>query len=143
MINSSQTIIYDKQGFDGKKYISLQKEKILERISKFKGKLYLEIGGKFMFDAHASRVLPGFIPESKKIIFYDLREKAEMLFCVNAIDIFNNRQITNEDLDYVEHIKRFLLDFENNLHIKPKLVINRVDNKNVIKIDEVKKEFEK
>lgn len=143
MINSSQTIIYDKQWFDGKKYISLQKEKILERISKFKWKLYLEIWWKFMFDAHASRVLPWFIPESKKIIFYDLREKAEMLFCVNAIDIFNNRQITNEDLDYVEHIKRFLLDFENNLHIKPKLVINRVDNKNVIKIDEVKKEFEK
>lgn len=66
-----------------------------------------------------------------------------MLFCVNAIDIYNNRQITNEDIDYKEHIKKFLLDFENNLHIKPKLVINRIDKDNAKKIEEVKIEFEK
>lgn len=143
MINSWQTVKYEKVWFDWKKYINLQKDKILERISKFKWKLYLEIGWKFMFDAHASRVLPGFIPESKKIIFYDLRDKIEMLFCVNAIDIYNNRQITNEKIDYLEHIKSYLYDFENNLKIKPKLIINKVNNENLIKIEEVKKQFEK
>lgn len=66
MINSSQTVVFDKLWFDWKRYIELQKERILERISKFKWKLYLEIWWKFMYDAHASRVLPWFIPESKK-----------------------------------------------------------------------------
>lgn len=150
MINSSETIEYDKPWFDGKKYIELQKEKILERISKFNGKLYLEIGWKFMFDAHASRVLPWFIPESKKIIFYDLKDKIDILFCVNAQDILNNRQITSEDLDYSEHTKRFLLDFEKNIQVKPKLVINKIDQNanwkdknNLTEIENFKKMFKK
>ena len=54
-----------KQGFDNDKYIELQSEKIRERISKFGGKLYLEFGGKLFDDYHASRVLPGFKPDSK------------------------------------------------------------------------------
>jgi len=59
MINSSDIINYKKDGFDGEKYIRLQKEKILDRITNFSGgRLYLEIGGKFMYDAHAARVLP-------------------------------------------------------------------------------------
>jgi uncharacterized protein (UPF0371 family) len=58
-INSSDVINYRKHGFDGDKYIRLQKEKILDRIANFGGgRLYLEIGGKFMYDAHAARVLP-------------------------------------------------------------------------------------
>ena len=58
-INSTDTINYKKHGFDGDKYIRLQKEKILDRIANFGGgRLYLEIGGKFMNDTHAARVLP-------------------------------------------------------------------------------------
>lgn len=58
-INSTDIINYKKNGFDGAKYIKLQKEKILDRIANFGGgRLYLEIGGKFMYDAHAARVLP-------------------------------------------------------------------------------------
>lgn len=134
MINSSQTIKYEKQWFDGQKYIKLQKEKILERISKFSWKLYLEIWWKFMYDAHASRVLPWFIPESKKIIFYDLREQIDIFFCVSAEDIINNRQITNEEIDYSEHTKKFLLDFEKNIEIKPKLIINKINSDGNLKI---------
>jgi uncharacterized protein (UPF0371 family) len=84
-----------------------------------------------MFDAHASRVLPGFIPESKKIIFYDLRDKIDLLFCVNADDIINNRHITNEDIDYIKHTENFLIDFEEKIEIKPKLIINKIDQSNI------------
>ena len=150
MINSSQTIKYDKLWFDWEKYIDLQKEKILERISKFKWKLYLEIGWKFMYDAHASRVLPWFIPESKKIIFYELRDKLDIFFCVNALDILNNRQITSENIDYSEHTKRFLIDFEKNIQVKPKLIINKIDQiahlegkNDLTEIEKFKEMFEK
>ena len=55
----------NKIGFDNKKYLTMQSEQIRERISKFGGKLYLEFGGKLFDDFHASRVLPGFEPDSK------------------------------------------------------------------------------
>ena len=57
-----------KKGFDNEKYLKLQKEKILERISSFGNKLYLEMGGKLFDDLHASRVLPGFEPDVKIIL---------------------------------------------------------------------------
>nr|MDD3719996.1 DUF1846 family protein [Candidatus Gracilibacteria bacterium] len=142
IINSSQSIKYAKEGFDGNKYIKLQSEKILERILKFNGKLYLEIGGKFMFDAHASRVLPGFKPESKKIIFESFKNQADILFCVNSDDIINNRQITNENINYNKHIKESINDIEKNIGIKPKIVINKIDlNLDLTKIEKFQKEF--
>jgi len=130
MINSSETIVFTKQWFDWKKYISLQKEKIFERISKFSWKLYLEIGWKFLYDAHASRVLPWFFPDSKKIIFSDLKKDFDIFFCTNADDINSNRQITNEDIDYIYYTLKILKDIEWNLWIKPKVVINKIDRKN-------------
>lgn len=143
MINSSQTINHSKIWFDSKKYINLQREKILERINKFKWTLYLEIWWKFMYDAHASRVLPWFNPESKKIIFYELRKEIEILFCVNAEDIAINRQITNENLNYFEHIKNSITEIENNLGIKPKVIINKVSNSNLEKVNILKINLEK
>ncbi len=127
MINSSDIIKYDKLGFDWDKYISLQKEKILERIDKFLWRLYLEIWWKFMYDTHAARVLPGFNPESKKEIFYSLREKIEILFCVNWQDIITNRQLTNEGINYSTHIKILLEKIIENIWVKPKIVINKLD----------------
>jgi uncharacterized protein (UPF0371 family) len=59
-----------KIGFDNYKYLQLQSEHIKERISRFGGKLYLEFGGKLFDDHHASRVLPGFLPDSRSICFY-------------------------------------------------------------------------
>lgn len=109
-------INYKKNGFDGDKYIKLQKEKILDRIANFgSGKLYLEIGGKFIYDAHAARVLPGFDPESKKKIFEALKNQAEILFCVNANDILSNRQLSNQNIDYKDYIYQMVRIIEKNI----------------------------
>jgi len=116
MLNSSDTINFKKHGFDGDKYIRLQKEKILDRIADFSGgRLYLEIGGKFMNDTHASRVLPGFDHESKKQIFTSLKGQAEILFCVNANDILSNRQLSNQNIDYKEYVYQMIRNIERNI----------------------------
>ncbi len=78
-------------GFDNEKYLSLQSEKIKERIAKFGGKLYLEFGGKLFDDFHASRVLPGFKPDSKINMLTQLKDQAEIVIAINANDIENNK----------------------------------------------------
>jgi len=116
MLNSTDIINYKKHGFDGTKYIRLQKEKILDRIANFSGgRLYLEIGGKFMYDTHAARVLPGFDPESKKEIFTALKGQAEILFCVNATDILDNRQLSNQNIDYKDYVYQLIRNIETNI----------------------------
>ena len=74
-------------GFDNEKYLAEQSAAILERVSKFENKLYLEFGGKLLFDFHASRVLPGFDPNVKIRLLQQLRDKAEVLLCIYAGDI--------------------------------------------------------
>ena len=83
--------IMGKIGFDNDKYLKLQSEKILERISSFGGKLYLEFGGKLFDDYHAARVLPGFKPDSKIKMLANLRDKAEIIVVINADDIEKNK----------------------------------------------------
>ena len=78
-------------GFDNDKYISLQSARIRERIEQFGGKLYLEFGGKLFDDHHASRVLPGFQPDSKLRMLLRLKEHAEVVVVVNAQDIEANK----------------------------------------------------
>ena len=80
-----------KEGFDNNKYISLQTARINERISKFGGKLYLEFGGKLFDDFHASRVLPGFKPDSKINMLLHLKDKAEVVVVVSATAIEQNK----------------------------------------------------
>ncbi len=80
-----------KIGFDNEKYIELQSGKIRERIDKFGGKLYLEFGGKLFDDYHASRVLPGFKPDSKLKMLLALREQAEIIIAICACDIEKNK----------------------------------------------------
>ncbi|MDO5123189.1 MAG: DUF1846 domain-containing protein [Eubacteriales bacterium] len=79
------------KGFDNDKYLAMQSEKIKERIDLFGGKLYLEFGGKLYDDFHASRVLPGFAPDSKLQMLLKLRDKAEILIVINASDIEKNK----------------------------------------------------
>jgi len=79
------------KGFDNDKYISLQSEKILERIKSFGDKLYIEFGGKLFDDFHASRVLPGFLPDSKIKMLLQLKDEAEMLIVVSAEAIEQNK----------------------------------------------------
>ena len=76
-----------KKGFDNTLYMAKQKEHILERISQFNGKLYLEFGGKLFDDYHAARVLPGFEPDAKIRLLYELRDKVEVVFCISAGNI--------------------------------------------------------
>ena len=66
-------------GFDNEKYLKIQSEHIKERISHFEGKLYLEFGGKLFDDYHASRVLPGFEPDSKLRMLLQLADEAEVV----------------------------------------------------------------
>ena len=78
-------------GFDNEKYLKLQSEKINERIAEFGGKLYLEFGGKLFDDFHASRVLPGFEPDSKIRMLMELKDKAEIVIAISADDIERNK----------------------------------------------------
>ncbi len=80
-----------KTGFDNDKYIKMQSEKIRERISSFGGKLYLEFGGKLFDDFHASRVLPGFQPDSKIRMLMQLKENVEIIVVVSANAIEQNK----------------------------------------------------
>jgi uncharacterized protein (UPF0371 family) len=74
-------------GFDNDKYLKEQTAAILERVAKFDNKLYLEFGGKILFDFHAARVLPGFDPNVKMRLFQKLKDKADILLCIYAGDI--------------------------------------------------------
>ncbi len=78
-------------GFDNDKYLKMQSEHIRERIHSFGGKLYLEFGGKLYDDYHASRVLPGFKPDSKLQMLLQLKDEAEIVIVINAADIEKNK----------------------------------------------------
>lgn len=87
-------------GFDNEKYLRMQSEHIRERISQFGGKLYLEFGGKLFDDYHASRVLPGFQPDSKLKMLLQLKEKVEIVMAINAADIEKNKLRSDLGITY-------------------------------------------
>lgn len=89
-----------KKGFDNRKYLKLQTEKILERINQFDNKLYIEFGGKLFDDLHASRVLPGFEPDAKVQILKKLKNKSEIIFVISAIDIERNKIRADYSISY-------------------------------------------
>lgn len=87
-------------GFDNNKYIELQSQHIQERVLKFGDKLYLELGGKLFDDFHASRVLPGFKPNSKLKMLKKLVDKIEIVIAISAIDIVKNKVRSDYNLTY-------------------------------------------
>ncbi len=89
-----------KEGFDNNKYSQLQSESIYKRLSEFGGKLYLEFGGKLFDDYHASRVLPGFKPDSKINMLLRLKDKAEMVVVVSAAAIEQNKMRADLGITY-------------------------------------------
>ena len=103
----------DKKGFDNKKYLEMQSAKILERIQMFGDKLYLEFGGKLFDDYHASRVLPGFEPDSKIKMLSQLKEQAEILIVINANDIEKNKQRSDLGITYDIDVLRLIDVFVN------------------------------
>lgn len=100
-----------KIGFDNTKYLSLQSEKIKERISKFGDKLYLEFGGKLFDDYHASRVLPGFAPDSKLRMLLQLADQAELVVAINAADIEKNKVRHDLGITYDLDVLRLIQEF--------------------------------
>lgn len=124
-MNSTDTINYSQIGFDYDKYLQLQKDGILKRIETYKdGKLYLEIGGKFLHDPHAARVLPGYKADIKKDIFSTMRSLSDLFFCVNYQDIKTNRQLKNSPEYYSDAVFRMAVELQEAIKIKPKVVIN-------------------
>ena len=96
------------KGFDNKKYLEMQSAKILERIAMFGGKLYLEFGGKLFDDYHASRVLPGFEPDSKIKMLSQLKDQAEILIVINSSDIEKNKQRSDLGITYDVDVLRLI-----------------------------------
>ena len=95
-------------GFDNEKYLNVQKEKILERIKMFDNKLYLEFGGKLFDDYHASRVLPGFKPDSKIQLLQTLKDDLEIIFCINANDIQKSKMRADYGISYDAELLRLI-----------------------------------
>ncbi|MBR3028998.1 MAG: DUF1846 family protein, partial [Bacteroidales bacterium] len=101
-----------KLGFDNDKYIRIQSERIKERIAHFEGKLYLELGGKLFDDHHASRVLPGFQPDSKLRMLSQLADSAEIIIVISATDIEKNKVRADLGITYDEDVLRLRSEFE-------------------------------
>ena len=99
-------------GFDNEKYLQMQSEHIQERIDKFGDKLYLEFGGKLFDDFHASRVLPGFEPDSKLRMLMKLSDRAEIVIVINAADIEKNKVRGDLGITYDEDVQRLIRAFE-------------------------------
>ena len=105
--------IGQKIGFDNDKYIRIQSENIKERIAKFSGKLYLELGGKLFDDHHASRVLPGFQPDSKLRMFQKISDQIEIVIVISAEDIEKNKVRADLGITYDEDVLRLREEFRN------------------------------
>ncbi len=97
-----------KLGYDNEKYLRLQSEHIRQRIAQFGGKLYLEFGGKLYDDNHASRVLPGFQPDSKLQMLLQLRDQVEMVIAINTDDIEKNKIRGDLGITYDRDVIRLL-----------------------------------
>lgn len=101
-----------KKGFDNEKYLSMQSEHIRERISQFGNKLYLEFGGKLFDDYHASRVLPGFEPDSKLQMLLQLKDQAEVVIVISAEDIEENKVRGDYGITYDMDVLRLIDAFQ-------------------------------
>ena len=102
-----------KTGFDNEKYLKIQSEQIKKRIAQFGDKLYLEFGGKLFDDNHASRVLPGFQPDSKLQMLLQLKDEAEIVMVISALDIEKNKMRGDLGITYDEDVLRLREEFEN------------------------------
>ena len=101
-----------KYGFDNDKYLKIQSEHIKERIAQFGNKLYLELGGKLFDDHHASRVLPGFEPDSKLRMLTQLQDHAEIVIVISALDIEKNKVRQDLGITYDMDVLRLRDEFQ-------------------------------
>ena len=116
------------KGFDNQKYLEMQSAKILERIDMFGDKLYLEFGGKLFDDYHASRVLPGFEPDSKIKMLSQLKDKAEILIVINSNDIEKNKYRSDLGITYDLDVLRLIDIFRGKGFYVGSVVLTRFAN---------------
>ncbi|MCR5808775.1 MAG: DUF1846 domain-containing protein [Clostridiales bacterium] len=114
-----------KIGFDNDKYISMQSQKILERIESFGDKLYLEFGGKLFDDYHASRVVPGFRPDTKINMLAKLKDSAEIILAIHSGDIERNKIRSDIDIAYDREVLRLIDAFRGRGLLVSGVVITR------------------
>ena len=112
-----------KRGFDNEKYLKIQSEHIKERIAQFGNKLYLELGGKLFDDHHASRVLPGFQPDSKLRMLSQLSDHAEIVIVISAVDIEKNKVRGDLGITYDMDVLRLREEFQNRGFLVSSVVI--------------------
>lgn len=110
-------------GFDNNKYLRIQSEHIKERIAQFGNKLYLELGGKLFDDHHASRVLPGFQPDSKLKMLQQLKDQAEIVIVISALDIEKNKVRNDLGITYDMDVLRLRTEFLNRGFIVSSVVV--------------------
>lgn len=115
-------------GFDNDAYVKMQSEKISERIAQFGGKLYLEFGGKLFDDFHASRVLPGFKPDSKIVMLSKLKDKAEIVIAINSSDVENNKVRADLGITYDMDVLRLIDAFHDYGLYVGSVVLTRFNN---------------
>ena len=121
-------------GFDNEKYLKEQTSAILERVEQFNDKLYLEFGGKLLFDYHASRVLPGFDPNVKMKLLQNLKNKADIILCIYAGDIERKKLRADFGITYDADALKFIDDlreFDLEIHT---VVITRFDEQPAAKL---------
>lgn len=121
-----------KIGFDNDKYIELQSQHIRERISSFGGKLYLEFGGKLFDDHHASRVLPGFHPDSKIRMLLQLKEQVQIIVAVSSEDIEKNKLRGDLGIPYTTDVLRLIDVFRSFGFMVNNVVITRFSGQPVV-----------
>ena len=119
--------------FDNEKYLQLQSQHIRQRIDQFGGKLYLEFGGKLYDDNHASRVLPGFQPDSKLRMLLQLKEQVEMVIVINAADIEKNKIRGDLGITYDRDVIRLLDIFRGFGFYVSSVVLTRYEDQPAVK----------
>lgn len=120
-------------GFDNDKYLKEQTSSILERVNRFNDKLYLEFGGKILYDYHAARVLPGFDPNVKMRLLQLLKDKIDLVMCINAGDIERKKVRADFGISYDVDALKTIDDFrEWGINITA-VVITRYDNQSAAK----------
>ena len=117
-----------RHAFDNEKYVELQSARIMERVEQFQDKLYLEFGGKLFDDYHASRVLPGFEPDSKVKMLENLADEAEIVIVINANDIEKNKKRDDYGITYDADVLRLIDAFHSRGLYVGSVVVSRFAN---------------
>ncbi len=126
--------VFRKKGFDNERYLCEQSAAILERVARFHNKLYLEFGGKLIFDYHAARVLPGFDPNVKMRLLQKLKDKADIILCIYAGDIERRKMRADFGITYDVDAMKLIDDLKGWDLVIRAVVITRFDDQPAVRL---------